>query len=46
LGTSEVTAKVHRKHIMAKMQTRSLVNLVELYGLISAAPSPGPSSLS
>jgi len=46
LGTSEVTAKVHRKHIMAKMQTRSLVNLVELYGLISSARPPGPSSSS
>lgn len=38
LGTSEVTAKVHRKHIMEKMQTRSLVSLVKLYGLISAEP--------
>lgn len=46
LGTSEVTAKVHRKHIMAKMQTRSLVNLVELYGLISSARPPGPLSSS
>ena len=36
LGTSEVTAKVHRKHIMEKMQTRSLVSLVNLYGLIAA----------
>jgi FixJ family two-component response regulator/DNA-binding winged helix-turn-helix (wHTH) protein len=41
LGTSEVTAKVHRKHIMVKMQTRSLVGLVELYGLISAPPPSG-----
>jgi FixJ family two-component response regulator/DNA-binding winged helix-turn-helix (wHTH) protein len=41
LGTSEVTAKVHRKHIMAKMQTRSLVSLVKLYGLISMAPASG-----
>ncbi|WP_095055266.1 response regulator [Pseudomonas sp. Irchel s3b2] len=39
LGTSEVTAKVHRKHIMEKMQTRSLVSLVSLYGLISAEPA-------
>ncbi|MNV63678.1 Response regulator protein TmoT [compost metagenome] len=38
LGTSEVTAKVHRKHIMEKIQTRSLVNLVKLYGLISTKP--------
>lgn len=41
LGTSEVTAKVHRKHIMAKMQTRSLVCLVKLFGLISMAPASG-----
>ena len=41
LGTSEVTAKVHRKHIMEKMQTRSLVSLVNLYGLISAEPAFG-----
>ncbi|MDQ0123583.1 FixJ family two-component response regulator [Pseudomonas lini] len=41
LGTSEVTAKVHRKHIMEKMQTRSLVSLVKLYGLISAEPAFG-----
>lgn len=39
LGTSEVTAKVHRKHIMEKMQTRSLVSLVSLYGLISTEPA-------
>lgn len=39
LGTSEVTAKVHRKHIMEKMQTRSLVSLISLYGLISAEPA-------
>ncbi|TVT86026.1 response regulator [Pseudomonas sp. H3(2019)] len=45
LGTSEVTAKVHRKHIMAKMQARSVVNLVERCGLISATPSLGSSSL-
>lgn len=41
LGTSEVTAKVHRKHIMEKMQTRSLVSLVKLYGLISEEPTFG-----
>ncbi|MGF6553722.1 FixJ family two-component response regulator [Pseudomonas sp. S30_BP2TU TE3576] len=41
LGTSEVTAKVHRKHIMEKMQTRSLVSLVSLYGLLSAEPAFG-----
>ncbi|MDD2104152.1 response regulator [Pseudomonas putida] len=44
LGTSEITAKVHRKHIMEKMQTRSLVSLVSLYGLISAEPTSGPQS--
>ncbi|MGY4664183.1 FixJ family two-component response regulator/DNA-binding winged helix-turn-helix (wHTH) protein [Pseudomonas chlororaphis] len=42
LGTSEVTAKVHRKHIMEKMQTRSLVSLVKLYGLIGSDPASGP----
>ncbi|WP_213881533.1 response regulator [Pseudomonas sp. dw_358] len=30
LGTQEVTAKVHKKHIMAKMQARNLVELVRL----------------
>ncbi|MCO8310942.1 response regulator [Pseudomonas mandelii] len=44
LGTSEITAKVHRKHIMEKMQTRSLVNLVNLYGLISSEPTFGVQS--
>ena len=44
LGTSEITAKVHRKHIMEKMQTRSLVSLVNLYGLISSEPTFGSQS--
>ncbi|MBD9589101.1 response regulator [Pseudomonas sp. PDM03] len=44
LGTSEITAKVHRKHIMEKMQTRSLVSLVNLYGLISSEPTFGVQS--
>ena len=46
LGTSEVTAKVHRKHIMEKMQTHSLVDLVQLHALISLAPTSGMQGLS
>ncbi|MGE7990767.1 response regulator [Pseudomonas sp. NPDC089554] len=37
LGTSEVTTKVHKKNIMNKMQSRSLVELVGMHQLIEGA---------
>ncbi|MFK0312175.1 response regulator [Pseudomonas sp. NPDC090233] len=36
IGTSEVTTKVHKKNIMNKMQSRSLVDLVAMHNLIEA----------
>ncbi len=36
IGTSEVTTKVHKKNIMNKMQSRSLVELVAMHNLIEA----------
>lgn len=30
LGTSEITAKVHKRHLMAKMQARTLIDLVKM----------------
>lgn len=38
LGTREVTAKVHKKHIMAKMQARTLVELVRQCQRIGVLP--------
>lgn len=39
IGTSEVTIKVHKKNIMNKMQSRSLVDLVAMHQLIDTAQS-------
>jgi FixJ family two-component response regulator len=36
IGTSEVTTKVHKKNIMNKMQSRSLVELVAMHNVIEA----------
>ncbi|NQD54247.1 LuxR family transcriptional regulator, partial [Pseudomonas sp. CM25] len=38
IGTSEVTTKVHKKNIMNKMQSRSLVELVAMHQVIGARP--------
>jgi len=38
IGTSEVTTKVHKKNIMNKMQSRSLVELVAMHNVIGARP--------
>ncbi len=38
IGTSEVTTKVHKKNIMNKMQSRSLVELVAMHHVIDAGP--------
>ncbi|WDY57928.1 response regulator [Pseudomonas sp. PSKL.D1] len=38
IGTSEVTTKVHKKNIMNKMQSRSLVELVAMHNVIEARP--------
>jgi FixJ family two-component response regulator len=35
LGVSEITVKVHRRHIMEKMQVRSLAQLVLMVGKLS-----------
>ena len=34
IGTSEVTTKVHKKSIMNKMQSRSLVELVAMHNVL------------
>lgn len=39
LAISEVTAKVHKKHIMEKMQARTLIDLVTQYQQLGAAPA-------
>lgn len=36
IGTSEVTTKVHKKNIMNKMQSRSLLELVAMHNVIEA----------
>lgn len=36
IGTSEVTTKVHKKNILNKMQSRSLVELVAMHNVIEA----------
>jgi FixJ family two-component response regulator len=43
LGISEITVKVHRVHLMRKMQTRSLADLVRMADQLGIRPeSPGP----
>ncbi|HDS1736354.1 response regulator [Pseudomonas sp. BP8] len=37
IGTSEVTTKVHKKNIMNKMQSRSLVDLVSMHQVIEGS---------
>jgi FixJ family two-component response regulator len=39
LAISEVTAKVHKKHVMAKMQARTLVDLVSQYRMLDVPPA-------
>lgn len=39
LGTREVTAKVHKKHVMAKMRATSLLELVRLCEQIGVSPA-------
>ncbi|MFF7063575.1 response regulator [Pseudomonas sp. NPDC008258] len=40
IGTSEVTTKVHKKNIMLKMQSRSLIELVSMYNTIKLNRHP------
>jgi FixJ family two-component response regulator len=40
LGTSEVTVKIHRSHVMRKMQAASVVDLVRIAASIGLAPAP------
>jgi FixJ family two-component response regulator len=35
LGISEITVKVHRRHVMRKMDARSLPELVNIAGRLS-----------
>jgi FixJ family two-component response regulator len=43
LGISEITVKVHRVHLMRKMQTRSLADLVRMADQLGIRPeAPGP----
>lgn len=40
LGTREVTAKAHKKNIMLKMQSRSLIELASMYNTITVSRPP------
>ena len=37
LGTSEITAKVHKRHIMTKMNARTLIELVKMWEQVAPA---------
>ena len=41
IGTSEVTTKVHKKSIMNKMQSRSLVELVAMHNVLGTQEGMG-----
>jgi FixJ family two-component response regulator len=38
LGTSEVTAKVHKKHVMTKMNARNVIELLKMHERIAVLP--------
>jgi FixJ family two-component response regulator len=42
LGLSEVTVKVHRGHVMQKMQAKSLADLVRMSDKLQVSPTPAP----
>jgi len=44
LGVGEKTIKVHRARVMAKMQARSMAELVRLADAVGLEPGPGPRS--
>lgn len=37
LGTSEITAKVHKRHLMTKMQARTLIDLLKMSERLASA---------